>query len=221
MRRNFQPSPFAEAIPLLKWFLIILAIAGFGRWWTLFWPTLSLCLFHLVFHRNPRRPPLADPSILVAPADGKVTDIIEIDEPKFIKGNACRIGIFLSVFDVHTQPSPCDGVLKMIDYQPGKFWDARDPKCSPQNESQALGLETPDGSRIIVKQIAGWIARRIVLWRLPDEEIKKGELLGMIRYGSRVELWMPQGFAEVLVQVGDHVKGGKTPMVRRVESTRF
>jgi phosphatidylserine decarboxylase len=202
-------------MPLLRWLFFLMLIAGLGRWWTLFAPCALLFLVHAAFHRNLRRRAPDNPSILVAPADGRVTDLVIVDEPKFIKGKAWRIGIFLSVFDVHTQPSPCDATLKTVDYQPGKFFDARDPNASPQNESQALGLETTDGMRFVVKQIAGRIARRIILWRLPEEEVARGELLGMIRYGSRVELYLPQSSAEVLVQAGDRVSGGRTPVARR------
>ncbi|MBI4027347.1 MAG: phosphatidylserine decarboxylase family protein [Verrucomicrobia bacterium] len=220
MKRNFQPSPMKFAMPVLRWLFVLMVIGAVGRWWLLFWPCLALFVFHAAFHRNPKRRHPDDPLILVAPADGRVTDVSEVEEPKFIKGKAVRVGIFLSVFDVHTQPAPCDATLKSVDYQPGRFFDARDPRCSPQNESQALGLETPDGTRLVVKQIAGVIARRIILWRLVDEDVKRGELLGMIRYGSRVELYLPQGFAEVMVGVGDRVKGGKTAIARKNLSSR-
>jgi phosphatidylserine decarboxylase len=202
------------AMPLLRWLVVLMVIGGFGRWWMLFWPSFALFIFHAAFHRNPHRKAPADSSIVVSPADGKVTDITEVDESKFIKGKAHRIGIFLSVFDVHTQPAPCDAKLKLVEYLPGKFFDARDPKCSPQNESQILGLQTPDGTRLIVKQIAGLIARRIVLWRLVEEEVTRGELLGMIRYGSRVELYWPVEAGRVLIKVGDRVKGGETPVLQ-------
>ena len=214
MKRNFRPSPLREALPLLRWLALLMIIGAAGRLWPLFWICLVLFLVHAAFHRNPRRRSPSDPSLFVAPADGKVTDILEVEEPNFIKGKALRIGIFLSVFDAHTQPSPCDATLKFVNYQPGTFLDARDPNSSAKNESQALGLETTDGIRIVVKQIAGKIARRIILWRLVDEEIKKGELLGMIRYGSRVELYLPYGLTEILVRAGTRVSGGKTPIAR-------
>lgn len=219
MRRHFHPSPMAEAMPLLRWLFVFMLIGFFGRWWLLFIPTFALFLFHASFHRNPTRRAPDDPSILVAPADGKVTDVDETNESKYIKGHSFRVGIFLSVFDVHVQPSPTDATLRFVDYQPGKFLDARDPNASPQNESQTLGLETPAGLRLVVKQIAGLIARRIILWRLPNEEVKRGELLGMIRYGSRVELYLPKDSVEILVKVGDRVQGGKTPIARLVSPT--
>ncbi len=207
----------AEAVPLLRWLLVIMAVCAVGRWWLPVWPCLAIFIFHLAFHRNPRRAAPEDRSILVAPADGRVTEVIEVDEPRFIKGRALRVGIFLSVFDVHTQPAPCDAALRMADYRPGQFFDARDPNCSSQNESQLLGLETPDGMKLVVKQISGWIARRIILWRLQEEEVQRGDLLGMIRYGSRVELYLPVGSAEILVKAGDRVAGGATPVARRIK----
>jgi len=203
-------------MPALRWLFVFMAVGALGRWWGLFWFCLPFFVFHAAFHRNPRRRAPEDPALLVAPADGRVTDIVEVDEPKFIKGKAKRVGIFLSIFDVHTQPSPCDATLKFVDYQPGRFLDARDSDASSKNESQMLGLETPDGTRLVVKQISGMIARRIILWRLMDEEVKRGELLGMIRYGSRVEFYLPQDFGEVLVKEGDRVRGGKTPVARRL-----
>jgi phosphatidylserine decarboxylase len=215
MKRNFRPSPLSEAMPLLRWLALFMIIGAVGGWWELFWFCLAIFIFHAAFHRNPRRNPPQDPLFLVAPADGKVTDVTEIDEPKFIKGKAQRIGIFLSVFDVHTQPSPCDSTLKWVEYQPGKFLDARDSNASIKNESQMLGLQTAQGVRLVVKQISGAIARRIILWRLIDEEIGRGDLLGMIRYGSRVELFLPVGFADVLVKPGDRVQGGKTPVAKQ------
>lgn len=217
MRRDFKPSPLALAIPGLRWMIVLMAIGALGRWWELFYFALALFIFHAAFHRNPRRHFDGDGSIFVSPADGKVTDVVEVDEPKFMKGKAQRVGIFLSVFDVHTQPSPCDATLKFVEYLPGKFLDARDEQCSIQNESQILGLQTTDGIKFVVRQISGAIARRIVLWRLIDEEVKRGELLGMIRYGSRVELYLPPGFAEILVKPGDRVQGGKTPIARRIK----
>ncbi len=216
MKRDFHPAPLHEAMPLLRWFFFLAVVAAIGRWWEFSMVCLLGFLFHAAFHRNPSRKTPNDPSLWMSPAYGKVTDIVEVDEPKFIKGKACRIGIFLSIFDVHTQPSPCDATLKWIDYQPGKFWDARDPHASFQNESQMLGLETPDGMRFMVKQISGWIARRIILWRLLHEEVSCGELLGMIRYGSRVELYVPVDSTKILVQVGNRVRGGSTPVAQRI-----
>lgn len=212
MRRDFSPSPMALALPLLRWMALLAVVGAAGRFWPVFWAALALGGFHAAFHRNTRRRPPADASQLASPAFGRVADIGEVDEPAFIKGRALRIGIFLSVFDTHTQPAPCDARLAWVDYRPGRFLDARDKEASLRNEHQSLGLETPGGRRLVVRQIAGLIARRIVLWRLLDEEVRAGELLGMIRYGSRVELFLPAGQAVPLVRVGDRVSGGTTPI---------
>lgn len=202
----------ALALPLLRWMALLAVVGAAGRLWPLFWVALALGGFHAAFHRNTRRRPPLDLSTLASPAFGRVADIAEVEEPAFLKGRALRIGIFLSVFDTHTQPAPCAARLAWVDYRPGKFLDARDAHASDRNESQLLGLETPDGRRLVVRQIAGLIARRIVLWRLVDEEVRAGELLGMIRYGSRVELYLPSGKATALVKVGDRVRGGTTPI---------
>lgn len=212
MRRQFHPSPMAFALPLLRWMAFLALVGAAGRVWPLFWGALAAGVLHAAFHRNTRRRPPADPLHLAAPAFGVVADIAEVEEPAFLKGRALRIGIFLSVFDTHTQPSPCDARLAWVDYRPGRFLDARDEHASARNESQWLGLETPDGRRLVVRQIAGLLARRIVLWRQVDEEVRAGELLGMIRYGSRVELYLPAGKAAALVGVGDRVRGGTTPI---------
>lgn len=214
MKRNYQPWPMSEAMPLLRWLIFLMIVGAFGKFWVLFWPSLALFIFHVAFHRNPTRNAPDDEHIWTSPADGKVTDVLEVEETKFIKGKAVRVGIFLSVFNVHTQPSPCNAKLKWVEYQPGRFHDARDEKCSGENESQMLGLESENGTRFIVKQIAGKIARRIILWRLINEEVKRGDLLGMIRYGSRVEFFIPKGLGEILVKPGDHVAGGKTPLFK-------
>ena len=210
MRRDFHPSPMALALPLLRWMALLVVVGAFGRVWSLFWSALAVGIFHAAFHRNPRRRPPADPEALAAPAYGRIADLAEVDEPLFLKGRALRIGIFLSVFDTHTQPAPCAARLVWVDYRPGRFLDARDPDASTRNESQMLGLETPDGRRLVVRQIAGRIARRIVLWRQMNEEVRAGDLLGMIRYGSRVELYLPADKASARVKVGDRVCGGTT-----------
>jgi phosphatidylserine decarboxylase len=138
-----------------------------------------------------------------------VTDIIECEEPFFIKGRASRIGIFLSIFDVHVQVAPTDAAIKWADYRPGKFLDARDESSSVQNECQWLGLETKEGFRCTVRLIAGLIARRIVLWQPKDKPLRRGDRISLIRFGSRVEIFLPKNVVPQ-VKVGDRVKGGET-----------
>jgi phosphatidylserine decarboxylase len=124
------------------------------------------------------------------------------------------VAIFLSVFDVHVQRAPIAGEIKLVKYVPGKFLDARSPKVSEENENRIIGIETPDGLRVTVRQIAGLIARRIIGWADTGARLERGERFGMIRFGSRVETFLPPG-TTVLVKVGDYAKGGETILARQ------
>jgi phosphatidylserine decarboxylase len=181
----------------------------------------ALWLFVLAFFRNPRRTPLGTSRALIAPADGIVWDITEVDEPAFIGGRALRIGIFLSVFDVHVNRSPCAGTIAYAHYRPGKWLDVRHPDCDHENEANTIGIEVdpavaPD-LRILVRQLSGLIARRIVCTHGVGSRLAKGELYGMIRFGSRTELWIPAGPRHrVMVSKGQRVRCGETAMVEFV-----
>jgi phosphatidylserine decarboxylase len=154
----------------------------------------------------------ADPNAIVAAADGTVMDIIELDENQVLRTKTRRVGIFLSVFDVHTNRAPIDGKVIYCRHQQGLCVDARRPDCSEKNESMTWAFENLRVT-IVVRQITGAIARRIVAWSQIGDELKKGERFGMIRFGSRTELCLPLN-AEVLVKVGDHVLGGSTIIAR-------
>ncbi len=199
-----------------SWVLWILP-PGLTRW--LFVPVAVFCVgFSLAFFRNPRRTPLGGPACLIAPADGLVWDVQEVDEPEFIKGKAIRIGIFLSVFDVHVNRSPGDGEVVYAAYKPGKFLDVRHPSCSHENESNTLGLELDSAIapklRILVRQLSGLIARRIICTHGIGDRLTRGELYGMIKFGSRTELWLPANQPHVVkVKKGDRVKCGETILV--------
>ena len=165
--------------------------------------------FSVVFFRDPERtiPQTAD---LLSPADGTVTEIASVDGEGYGKGKVVRI--FLSVFDGHIQRAPAAGKVTAVAYAPGLFLDARDPRACFANESNAVTIETPRG-RIMVKQIAGLIARRIVCWARPDDQLQAGERIGLIRYGSQVDLYVPSDVA-ILVKEDDKVLSGLTPMAR-------
>ena len=154
----------------------------------------------------------AGPNVIVAAADGTVMDIIELDENQVLKTKTRRVGIFLSIFDVHTNRAPIDGRVIYRRHQEGLCVDARRPDCSEKNESMTWAFENPRVT-IVVRQITGAIARRIVAWSQIGDELKKGERFGMIRFGSRTELYLPLN-AEVLVKVGDYVLGGSTIIAR-------
>ena len=193
-------------------FLALLAIVfGFFSAWTL-WFFLLLFLFTVAFFRDPDRTVPADRNTIVAAADGTIMDIVELEESEVLKNKTRRVGIFLSVFDVHTNRAPIDGRVIYCQHRPGLFLDARRPDCSEKNESMTWAFENPRVT-IVVRQITGAIARRIVAWAKVGDELKKGERFGMIRFGSRTELYLPLS-ATVLVRVGDHVAGGATPIAR-------
>ena len=205
----------AQTLFEARWILLALALAGVAVWLVSAWLSLiflSLFLFTIAFFRDPNRPVPADPNLIVAPADGRVRDIVELDEKEVLKTKTRRVGIFLSIFDVHTNRAPIDGRIIYRQRHEGLCLDARDPDCPEKNEAMTWGFENPRGS-IVVRQLTGAIARRIVSWAKVGDELKKGERFGMIRFGSRTELYLPLD-AEVLVKTGDHVSGGSTVIAR-------
>lgn len=170
---------------------------------------LFVAAFSLAFFRDADREiPKTDD--LLSPADGTVTEIASIDGEGYGKGKVIRI--FLSVFDGHIQRSPAAGKVTKVTYTPGLFLDARDPKACFANEANAVEIETARG-RILVKQIAGLIARRIVCWVRADDSLEAGERIGLIRYGSQVDMYVPSD-VEFLVKEGEKVFAGLTPMAR-------
>jgi phosphatidylserine decarboxylase len=198
-----------------RWILLILASAGVAACFVSAWLSLiflSLFLFTIAFFRDPNRPTPADPNLIVAPADGRIRDIVELDEKEVLKTKTRRVGIFLSIFDVHTNRAPIDGRIIYRRHHEGLCLDARDPDCPEKNEAMTWAFENPRGA-IVVRQLTGAIARRIVPWANVGDELKKGERFGMIRFGSRTELYLPLD-AEVLVKTGDHVSGGSTVIAR-------
>jgi phosphatidylserine decarboxylase len=203
------------------WILALLALLAivfglFSAW--AFWFFVLLCLCTVAFFRDPERAAPVDPNVIVAAADGTVMDIVELDEKEVLKNKMRRVGIFLSIFDVHTNRAPIDGRVVYRQHRSGLCLDARRPDCSEKNESMTWAFENPRVT-IVVRQITGAIARRIVAWANVGDELKKGERFGMIRFGSRTELYLPLN-AEVLVKVGDHVVGGSTIIARLAEAVR-
>ncbi len=168
------------------------------------------------FFRDPARTPASLlPNLVIAPADGRVTDIELVDEPLFFQGQARRVSVFMSVFDVHVQHSPYSGQVCLVHYQPGDFVPAY-LKDTHSNESNLIGIETPRGL-LAIKQIAGVLARRIVCRVQPGDTLVTGQRLGLIKFGSRVDLFLPPT-GEVLVIVGQQVYGGQTVLARWTET---
>ena len=174
-------------------------------------------IWALSFFRDPERVVPEDKDILIAPADGTIADIETVDEPDFIGGKAMRVGIFLSIFDVHINRSPCLAKVEKITYRQGQFLDARKPESGRVNESNNLWLtriESPN-DKLIVRQISGAIARRIVCKAQEGQNLAAGEKFGMIKFGSRTEVYVPaRDGVKCLVKTGDKVKAGITPIIR-------
>ncbi len=173
--------------------------------------TFLLTLFVISFFRNPERTPPADESLIVAPADGKVVYIGPSTQEHM--GGCLKISIFMSVFNVHVNRAPLSG--KVIDrfYKPGKFYDVRHAKASCENEQSGLLLETSQGQRIVVVQIAGLIARRILCYAEVGERLERGQRYGMIRFGSRLDIYLPAALSP-LVTMGQTTVAGETPLAQ-------
>jgi phosphatidylserine decarboxylase len=185
------------------------AAALFG-WLQLIWPAcffLLLAVFVCYFFRSPMRKIPEEPNLLVSPADGKVVRIVRLPKENG-DGEGFLISIFLNIFNVHANRSPIQGLLQKLEYKRGKFKAAYDNDASKVNEQNILTIKG-DGIEIKVKQIAGLIARRVVCWKALGSKIERGEVIGLIRFGSRVDVILPVQ-ASVLVHVGDHVKGGSS-----------
>ena len=188
------PLLLGGAAILLHWWFAGLLLGAFG-------------LFCLAFFRDPERAIPENPRAIVAPADGRVV-VITAEENAGRPGT--RISIFLAIWNVHVNRAPAGGMITRMEYRPGRFFAAWNGKASLENEQNIFTLATERGE-IEFKQIAGLIARRVVAWKKPPAPVAKGERIGLVRFGSRVDLWIPQG-SEVLVKVGDTVHGGSSTL---------
>lgn len=190
-------SAFGFAISRRSW----------GLWLAAF-VLLLLALWVAYFFRDPERVGDRGASLMVSPADGKLIMITDVDEPSFVQGRAIRLSIFMNVFNVHVNRYPVDGVVKYIHYNKGKFFNASAEKSSLENEQMSVGIET-GGRRVLVRQIAGLIARRIVTYSKLGETVRQGDRMGIIRFGSRVDLFLPPG-STVRAKLGDVTTAGVT-----------
>lgn len=193
----------------------LLVLSGFLALLYLIFPILAvipafLILFTLFFFRNPVRNVPFDENIILSPADGVILSIEEVFEEKFIHDRAVRISIFLSIFNVHLNRSPLEGEVRYRYYRPGKFIPAFKSHASDINEKNFIGIES-QGFKIMVCQITGFIARRIKCWVDEGKRLTGGELIGIIKFGSGTELYIPAG-SQVLVKKGDKVRAGETVM---------
>jgi len=178
---------------------------------------LLIALFALLlyFFRDPKRTPPAGPAgeeMFLSPADGRVVEVQQVHEPRFLEGEGLKIGIFMSLLDVHVNRAPVEGRVTLVEHIPGQFLQAFRPEASEVNERTLVGLESRYG-RILIKQIAGILARRVVCWVQAGQELRAGERLGVIKFGSRVDLYLPLE-AEPVVRVGDQARAGVTVIAR-------
>ncbi len=196
-------------------FAVIIGIAAVAlilHWTWLIVLAALLFIFCINFFRDPDRATPADPNLVISAADGTVTDILEVDENEILKTRCKRVGVFLSVFDVHVNRAPIEGKIIFVKHYPGLFLDARHLECSVKNEAMGWAFEGATAT-LFVRQITGAIARRIVPWSKIGDTVAKGHRFGMIRFGSRTEVYLPLN-SEITVQVGDKVLGGQTVIAK-------
>lgn len=207
-------------LPTVFWSVLVLTWAvwlmpaGIPRY-AMLAVAVFLVLFIINFFRNPKPAPQGGPRSLIAPGQGVVADITEVDEPRYVGGRCIRIGIFLSVFDVHVNRSPCPATVRYAHYRPGKFLDVRHPDTTHVNEANILGLEADaevkPGLKLLLIQLSGLIARRIICTHGVGDHLGRAELYGMIKFGSRTELYIPIDAKPVItVKVGEKVICGRT-----------
>ena len=188
---------FALALSLRSWGLWLLALA-----------LTVVALWVTWFFRDPERVGDRGASLVIAPADGRVIMVTEVDEPAFLHTRATRISIFMNVFNVHVNRYPVSGTVRFVHYNPGKFLHAAAEKSSLENEQMSVGLECGT-TRVLVRQIAGLIARRVITYSREGEQVEQGERMGIIRFGSRVDVFLPTA-SSVRVQVGEETLAGVT-----------
>lgn len=211
---KFAPEgrPFIGASTGILAALAALAWMGGGGWWIGVTAWLPVAVWTPAFFRDPPRHGPQDPAVVVAPADGRIVSVTRVHEPDFLRADATRVSVFMNVFNVHINYYPVSGRVAYRLNRPGAFLNATLDKASERNEQMSLGVESPRG-RVLVRQIAGLIARRIVTDPVVGAEARQGARFGMIRFGSRVDTFLPAG-AEASVRAGDRATGGVTVIGR-------
>ena len=198
---------------ILAGLAVLAALAAVGWWlggWWLAAPALwaPIALWVPWFFRDPARTGPRGEHLILAPADGKVVSVVGVDETTFVASRATRVSVFMNVFNVHVNRYPADGAVAHRSYRPGRFVNATLDKASEDNEQMSLGIRTARGP-LLVRQIAGLVARRIVTDADVGDDVRQGERLGLIRFGSRVDTFVPEG-AQVLVRAGQRTQAGVT-----------
>lgn len=173
--------------------------------------------FVLYFFRDPERNIMRNEARFLAPADGTVVEVSSVEEDRYLKSEATKVSIFMSILDVHVNRIPCSGRVEFIDYQKGRFFDARTQDAALKNENNMIGLLADSGNRFLVKQIAGLVARRIVCPVRVGERLEQGQRFGMVKFGSRLELFIPKSTnVRIMVNEGQKVIAGLTVLAEQI-----
>jgi phosphatidylserine decarboxylase len=194
--------------------LITLVFIGLG-WKILTFLGILSTLFITFFFRNPKRKIPSMDNVILSPADGTIIHMGECEEDRYLKEKLLKVSIFMSLFDVHLNRAPAAGKVLQRNYVPGRFLVANAEKSSLLNEQNAFILETEDRLKILLIQIAGFVARRIVCYAKAGDSLRRGEVFGMVRFGSRVDLYLPTE-VKPIVRIGQHVKGGESIIGYRI-----
>jgi phosphatidylserine decarboxylase len=200
-----------EGYPFIIVALIVTVFLAFSGIFWLFCLLTLITFFIIWFFRNPERHFQEEEKVVISPADGKVIKVEDIEMQGAIAGKLKKISIFMNVFSVHVNRAPCAGKIEAINYHKGKFFSANLDKASLDNERNDINIRTENGSSIWAVQIAGLIARRIVCWVKLGDTVKKGERIGLIRFGSRVDVYLPAD-SRLVVKIGEKVRAGETPL---------
>lgn len=214
MNRNHWPIA-KEGLPFLIPFALITVFFLAMGWNLLTFLGILITLFVGFFFRNPKRRIPSLENIILSPADGKIIYVGECEEDRFLRKKVLKVSIFMSIFDVHLNRAPVSGKVLQRTYLPGRFLVANVEKSSLLNEQNAMILETEDRLKILLIQIAGFVARRIVCYAKADDTLRRGEIFGLIRFGSRVDLYLPTEL-KAIVRIGQRVKGGESIIGYRV-----
>jgi phosphatidylserine decarboxylase len=214
MRQNQWPVA-KEGLPFLIVSALLTIFLGGMGWKVLMSLGILVTLFTAFFFRNPKRKIPSLQNVILSPADGRIVHVGECEEDRFLKKKTLKVSIFMSLFNVHINRAPTAGKVLERSYHPGRFLVASVDKASLLNEHNAFVLETEDQFKILLIQIAGFIARRIVCYAKAGDTLRKGEIFGLIRFGSRIDLYLPTEVKPV-VRVGQHVKGGESIIGYRI-----
>ncbi|NOY12860.1 MAG: phosphatidylserine decarboxylase family protein [Deltaproteobacteria bacterium] len=208
MRNQNQPIA-TEGYPFIALFAFVTLVFALLGWGFLTFVLLLLTLFTVYFFRNPERVIPQGDDLVVAPADGKIIFVGEVDEPRYFQQRVTKVSIFMNVFNVHVNRAPCDGKVVEMYYQKGEFLNASLDKAADCNEQAGILLEADKGKRILFVQIAGLVARRIVTYPVVGDLLQRGMRYGLIRFGSRVDIYFPPG-SDVVVTLGEKTVAGET-----------